>query len=251
MSLHSNRCLIIPDVHQDIAWVDKIFARETNYDLVVFLGDYFDGYLPPQLGTSAADTCAYLDKKRRELGDRVVFLLGNHDIQYLESKPACDAHRTPRDLHYHCGAAFSLPIARQVAKNLSPEFWQNARLFADVNGWLLSHAGVARTFWPVRTDLAESLATLEDICRTALRTIPEKSSPLLRAGQMRSGDQAVGGITWLDWIFEFEDNLPCPQIVGHTASPEGARQNGRSWCLDGRQTNYGVLTAEGLRIEAC
>jgi hypothetical protein len=251
MTLNSQRCLIIPDVHQNTAWVERIFARETTHDRVVFLGDYFDSHLPPRLRTSVSDTCAFLDRMRLKLGDRVVFLLGNHDIQYLEAKPACDRHRTPRNLNYQCGAAFIHSAAKRIAKDLSPEFWQNARLFVEVNGHLLSHAGVAPALWPVRATFADSLATLDQACATALRTLPVKSSPLLRAGEVRGGDQAIGGITWQDWDYEFADSLPCPQIVGHTASPEGARQNGRSWCLDGHQTTYGVLTPDGLRVETC
>lgn len=255
MTLQSQRCIIIPDVHQNIAWVERILARETTHDLVVFLGDYFDSYLPPKLRTSVSGTCAFLDKLRRSSGigggPRVVFLLGNHDIQYLEAKPACDRRRTPRNLHYQCGAAFIHSAAKQIAKDLPPEFWQSARLFVEVNGYLLSHAGVASALWPVRATFAESVATLDLACATALRTMTVKSSPLLRAGEVRGGDQAVGGITWQDWDHEFTDALPCPQVVGHTADLGGARQNGRSWCLDGRQTTYGVLTPEGLRVEAC
>ena len=251
MILQSQRCLIIPDVHQNIAWVERIFARETDYDLVVFLGDYFDSHLPPKLRTSVSDTCAYLDKTRRELGERAVFMLGNHDIQYLEAKPACDLRRTPRNLYYQCGDAFNHNAAKQIAKDLSPEFWQAARLFVAVNGWLLSHAGLAPTFWPVQATFADSIATLDEVCQIALRTMPVQSHPLLGAGVVRGGDAPAGGITWQDWNHEFTDALPCPQIVGHTASPAGARQNGRSWCLDGHQTTYGVLTPAGLQVDTC
>lgn len=258
MNAPAQRCLIIPDVHQDIAWVERILASETTTgsppDRIVFLGDYFDSRRSPDQRAGVAETCAYLDALRVRLGERGVFLLGNHDVQYFEARAACLAHRTPRDLRYKCGPSFSHSAAKQIAKNLSPEFWSATRLFVNVNGWLLSHAGVAPAHWPERATVAESLAALERDCAAALQSIlapllPHRPShPLLQAGYVRGGDTPVGGLTWLDWDHEFEDALPAPQLVGHTVSPLGARQSGRSWCLDGGQTCYGVLVGGELSV---
>lgn len=249
--IHANRCLIIPDVHQNIAWVERVFAQEPDHELVVFLGDYFDTYMPPKLRTGVAATCDYLETKRRELGAKAIFLLGNHDIQYLEAKPACDHYRTPRNLHYKCGSAFKHSAASKIAKGLAPEFWQNARLFACVNGWLLSHAGLSPSLWPQRSTITDSLSALNEECQTALLTMKQGAHPLLQAGKSRGGVAAIGGITWLDWDDEFSDDLPLPQIVGHTGSEQGARRKGRSWCVDGHQTSYGMLSHEGLIIKTC
>lgn len=258
MRLHVQRCLIFPDVHQDIAWVERVLAREKVFgsvsagapDLVVFLGDCFDSRQPPERRASVVETCAYFDALRARLGDRAVFLLGNHDVQYREARAVCLARRAPRNLRYQCGASFVPSTAKHVAKNLSAEFWTGARLFVSVNGWLLSHAGVAPAHCPMRETLDESLAELEQACAAALKSIPASgasrvSHPLLRAGYVRGGEVPVGGVTWLDWDHEFEDALPAPQIVGHTVNPLGARRNGRSWCLDGGQTCYGVLNDSG------
>jgi len=67
---------------------------------------------------------------------------------------------------------------------------------------------------------------------------------------VRGGEkQERGGTTWQDWNLEFsDDEIPLPQIVGHTRSASGARQQGRSWCLDGRQTCYGRLEPEALTV---
>jgi hypothetical protein len=247
MTVSAQRCLIIPDVHQDIAWVERILAREDagegSPDLIVFLGDYFDSRRPVTQRAGVSETCVYLDALRARLGERAVFLLGNHDVQYLEARARCLAHRTPRHLRYQCGASFSRSAAKRIAKDLSPEFWSAERLFVSVNGWLLSHAGVAAAHWPFTASDADSLVKLEEVAAAALQSIaaPSAPHPLLEAGRVRGGDAEVGGITWLDWDNEFEDALPLPQIVGHTSNESGARQHGRSWCIDGAQSCYCVL----------
>jgi hypothetical protein len=254
MQLHAQRCLVIPDVHQDIAWVERILTKEDSEaakpDLVVFLGDYFDSRRSPKEHAGVAATCAYLEELRDRLGDRVIFLLGNHDVQYREARRACLARRTPRNLRYQCGAAFSHSAARQIAKHLSARFWSASRLSVIVNGWLLSHAGLSPRLLPFRATANDSLAALEQLEAEALQSIASATAPhpLLQAGLVRGGDAPIGGITWLDWDDEFEDALPLPQLVGHTLSREGARQHGRSWCLDGAQTCYGVLTEDFLQI---
>ncbi len=255
MQCQSGRCLLIPDVHQNTAWVERILAAEDvtpkRPDLIVFLGDYFDAHRHAKDRTSLASTCEWLNSTRNRLGIRAVFLLGNHDVQYLEAKPACDRHRTPRHLRYKCGSAYSHSAAKRIAHDLSPDFWNDARLFVYVNGWLLSHAGVARSFWPDTSDLQTSLDSLELEASRAISTthaILAPPHPLLQAGRVRGGDASVGGITWLDWDEEFVDVLPIPQIVGHTGSKSGARQKGRSWCIDGQQSSYGILTSTALSI---
>ena len=264
MDLQADRCLVIPDVHQDLAWVERVLARENADgtatdsaappppDRIVFLGDYFDSHRPPRERASVADTCAWLNDARRRFGERAVFILGNHDIQYLEARSACLARHTPRHLGTQCGSAFTHNAAKRIAKDLSPEFWSAARLFVYVNGWLLSHAGLAPARWPAAPTTAESLALLDQQSRTALETLALRRPvhPLLQAGRVRGGDASVGGITWLDWDDEFEDTLPIPQIVGHTSDAGRARQRDRSWCLDGMQTCYGILTPGDLSIHS-
>jgi len=246
MIYHTKHIVIIPDVHQDIAWVKRILAQETEADLFVFLGDYFDSHLALKHRTSTAATCRFLIDLQKHLGERIVFLLGNHDIQYLEARRDCLRHHVPRHLSYRCGSAFKASAAAKIAKHLPTVFWSNARLFVEVNGWLLSHAGVHSSFWPKRPSVAESLISIQSECEHALRDINHTNDPLLQAGLVRGGEARNGGITWQDWNDEFRDDLPLPQIVGHTSNPNGARQLGRSWCIDGGQTCYGILTSAGL-----
>jgi hypothetical protein len=132
---------------------------------------------------------------------------------------------------------------------LDSKFWQQARCFVTAHDFLISHAGVAAQFWPVAESTDAALGVLEQRCEKALEQANHKRADLLAPGRIRGGD-GLGGITWQDWNMEFNDELPLPQIVGHTRSANGARQKGRCWCLDGCQSSYGLLNSNGLEVRS-
>ena len=94
----------------------------------------------------------------------------------------------------------------------------------------------------------DNLLMLEEKCKAALAMMRHGPQALLAAGKTHGGDAPIGGLTWLDWNDEFSDDLPLPQIVGHTADEVGARQKGRSWCVDGNQSCYAVLENGGCDV---
>jgi len=49
-------------------------------------------------------------------------------------------------------------------------------------------------------------------------------------------------------IGDFCSSVPMPQVVGHTASPSGVRQKGKSYCIDGAQTCYALVEKDGAII---
>ncbi len=101
---------------------------------------------------------------------------------------------------------------------------------------LVPFVAFCKAHWYDNFEPGQALDSLDELCKIVEEFLPHQYFGLLAAGQARGGDAPVGGITWQDWNLEFKDELPFPQIVGHTQSPEGARQKGRSWCLDGGKT---------------
>ena len=80
--------LIIPDVHGRVFWKDILpLLSDKQYNKFIFLGDYLDPY--PDEGFSRNDSIKGLldiiDLKTR-YKDKIVLLLGNHDLGYLHSK---------------------------------------------------------------------------------------------------------------------------------------------------------------------
>lgn len=243
-----NRCLIIPDVHQDLVWLKALLKQTRNWDHCVFLGDYFDTRKNPSEVATMRETARFLIQLARKHPGKITFLWGNHDIPYLE------AHRTWKQSRHralpktNAGVTISGLDVNGIFAEWPPDFVQNVGLFQVANGHLISHAGIASRFWPEASTNEESLAILQEECAIALRDFHQHYFPLLAPGIARGGEEPIGGITWQCWT-EFEDSLPLPQIVGHTRSQRGARQTGRSWCLDGGQTCYGLLEGPTLTVK--
>ena len=253
------RTLLIPDIHQDGAFLARILVREpiTEFERVILLGDYFDARDPSCRGPGPARRTAQLIRQLESvLGDRLVLLLGNHDLPYfvhkIASRRGASVISDPRGWESILGIApESQSTARAVCDEWDLAFWRRLRPFAFVQGVLVSHAGLHRRFWPRRVrSVDRALEKLGEQWDQALDALAGggPAHPILSAGQARGGAvDSVGGLTWLDWDDEFVDDLPVGQIVGHT-STTSRRQHGRSHCIDYGQCAYGVLEGGELSM---
>lgn len=79
-----NKIAVVPDVHGKSFWKA---AKENidSVDEVIFLGDYLDSYTFKGLANREIELNNFLEilKFKNEYPDKVVLLLGNHDIGYL------------------------------------------------------------------------------------------------------------------------------------------------------------------------
>lgn len=244
-TLETDACLLIFDPHQDVAWMQEILRRESGRVSHVLLGgDFFDTHRSAGIAT-VEETCRFLARLSEEWGDRLTVLLGNHDLPYLEARSSLLRGIDPWRLHHAC-PGYTSEAAKMIADILPANFWEAARLFQVVNGYLVSHAGLCSRFWRDDLPVDEALISLAETCAIALERIAEVRLPILGCGRARGGSQLVGGIVWLDFNFEFSDAIPLPQLFGHTPARKGARREGRSWCLDGHQSCWAVVHRDGV-----
>jgi hypothetical protein len=102
----------------------------TKFDKIIFVGDYVDSYdISNIIIKQNLEDIVHL---KRCLGDRVVLLLGNHDVQYIVHNQVCSGYRSA------------------MRHDLYQIFTENTNFFKiaheeegeDGSKWLWSHAGV-------------------------------------------------------------------------------------------------------------
>jgi len=209
--------LVIPDVHQKLDKLERVFKKVQKFDKLISLGDWFDNFHDSP--EDSMRTAMYILDLYEELGDNFIWLMGNHDIPYLFPETY--------DILRCSGNTFDkLTIIQKIFKDRL----QRARLmlayrikYAKKKDIILSHAGVSRYHFATKSGNISSKRVL-DLCHETTGTLfrmegdpmVEQYLPILKAGRARRGDMPVGGITWQDWNLEFRPHPQISQIVGHT-----------------------------------
>lgn len=201
-------------------------------DRVVFLGDYVDPYpwegiLPGEAVKELEDIIAL--KKRNP--DRVVLLLGNHDLGYLDSY-ICSCRRD------------SIRAGR-----LKQLFEDNLDLFDMVHidtesgkKVLFSHAGIGEGWVRRRQDIvcADGHTFLPERLNERLHGTKSERGLLFRAladaSWYRGGSDPVSSPVWAD-VDEYRDGEPLLDgyyhVFGHSLHPGGPIHVGdKGVCLD-------------------
>ena len=76
------KCLLIPDIHGRKFWKEPC-SNIKEYNKVIFLGDYLDPYRFEDITIAEAiDNFKEIIKLKKENKDKVILLLGNHDMPY-------------------------------------------------------------------------------------------------------------------------------------------------------------------------
>lgn len=208
------KILSIGDIHELSVWKELVFGDYDKYekwrssldekfvkhDKIIFIGDYFDSFKV----TNAEMKQNVLDilHLKESLGDRVVLLLGNHDIQYIDRKYRCSGIR-PEMWH-----DFNDIMRNQ--RNLFQAAYQ-------YNNTLWTHAGLTAKTWQIcQKHLEESDTEYSDYAEGLNLLYEMNYSPLFNAGFSRGGSSSNPGIFWADKKELLNDPEHINQIVGHT-----------------------------------
>jgi len=230
------KVLIIPDIHLDIGFADECITRYgDSCERIVLLGDYFDSEEATLESTLA--TARWVENKLHD--PRFTCLLGNHDVQYWFNL---------RDLN--C-AGLDESYREAISSVLDPH-WQHFRLWSLVDGWLLSHASIHRSFFRNRILPVEE--HLEELGQTAINLASNECEvhPFLGCGVARCGVFSVGGVTWCDFAREFKYTKDINQIFGHSNSDRVKKvivPGSSNYMIDCRQTVCCILEDGVPRFE--
>lgn len=211
------KVLVVPDVHGRSFWKDVLpFVTSDEYNKIIFLGDYLDPYHHDKIsGEQAYKTFLKILNLKDCYPDKIVLLLGNHDLGYLDDN-ICNCRKIvdfEEEIYY--------------------AFLENKHLFditykinTDDKTILFSHAGFTRTF----IDMLKNRFMDDDewSCIDSLNDWFHHNMPkhvktvynlLAMVGRERGGIDHTGSCVWAD-ITEttyFESCLENTiQIFGHT-----------------------------------
>lgn len=194
------KILALGDIHGRNHW-KEITSKET-FDLVVFVGDYFDthdrGYSPNRQLENFKEILEF--KKANK--DKVILLTGNHDYHYIPEI-------TERYSGYNPNYAKDFGVVIKSA--LKEDFLQ---MCFSIDNLLFSHAGVTKTWCAANeidlTDIANSINSLFKTDKKAFGFTYGRNFD-------SSGDDITQPPIWVRPISLCLDSVNnYKQIVGHT-----------------------------------
>ena len=218
------KVLVLPDIHGRKFWKAPC-EQVNNYDKVIFLGDYMDPYqFEGNTVEESLENFKEVVEFAKENKDKVVLLLGNHDMPYFS-----DTYNKFSWSHCRHSKKFHDDIAKV--------FDDNKDLFKIAHaedGILFTHAGctsdwLKRTFtdkYPIKGE-----NTLDDLVFSLNNLLSTKHGLkfLYKVGRERGGWDAGGSCIWADveetqWDQELIKNPDVKkhfihdikQVFGHT-----------------------------------
>ena len=217
--------IIIPDIHGRDFW-RKAVAQRKEEDTVIFLGDYLDPYEKEWIYWSDAYK-GLLDiiALKQEHPEKVVLLLGNHDLHYLFANL-----RGSRYNEYQAEK-----IRYTFVDNIDC-FQMATECQIDECRYLFTHAGVNKAWVEKYADL---FGPADQVTADTFNSLMFKDAFVEALGDISSlrwGSDPAGSMVWAD-VEEFEwseARLPdVIQVFGHTLQDNGSRVIGNSmYCLD-------------------
>lgn len=177
--------IIIGDLHGRDVWKNIIFDQ---YQKAVFLEDYVDSFtLSDQVILSNLKEIIQLKKKYAE---KIVLLLGNHDLQYL-----------------HYPKYFCPGFRPSIQRELTFLFRTNRHLFRmayQSRNTIFTHAGITNTWF---RRFSNSIAASKSMTVTSSIAnlinaveLSQYRDILYTTSPYRTGQEDDGGILWADFM---------------------------------------------------
>lgn len=241
LSSKNKKIVIVSDSHQNIGgYAQLILDCESDADHFIFLGDYFDTFRTPDgaIIYGMEQTCCWLNETFEKLGDKAVWLAGNHDIAYLASYIP-NSPRIDKNFWYNC-SGWTASKASSFNKTINPNFVKNLELCCQVDDFMCVHAGFHYDQFKPFLSEQDNIEDMYDSWEKDKQAFKHKPFHWIwNVSGARMGPDDYSSPVWLDWNeFEPLDNIK--QIVGHSALSR-IKEKGGSLCIDTNQDSYLVI----------
>lgn len=189
------KIIALGDIHGIDTW-KKVVANNT-FDVCVFVGDYFDSF-EVDTGTQLANFKEII-KFKKEQGERVVLLMGNHDLHYLLKGEHYSGYQHTRA--FDIESALLSAIVHEPLINYA----------AIYDGFLFSHAGVTKTWVEAnKVDLNDMPYSINELQLRAFAFNHDRD-------KSNCGEHKSQGPMWVRPAALQQDAIPgYTQVVGHT-----------------------------------
>ena len=215
-----SKILVLPDIHGRQFWKEPC-GDISEYDKVVFLGDYLDPYRFEYIKEQdAIENFRDIIDFKKANSDKVVMLLGNHDLPYYSQEYLSFSPR-----HSRYSWMYHEEMERLFAEN--HDFFVFAFCMDEI---LFSHSGVIAD-WYVKELEGNPDDSVETICQK-LNGLKQRLRKLFIVSNHRGGWNPYSSCVWSDVheMMEQEEKTvsktdPSPletmrQVFGHTQQVE-------------------------------
>jgi predicted phosphodiesterase len=239
--------MCIGDIHGRRFWKEAVEKNIDKVEKVIILGDYLDPY--PWEGITRKEAIRNFQEIidfKKEHKDKVVLLLGNHDLPYIDKRNFYTRPRYDSSNAYHIERMFS---SHRSLFQLAHEEYINGKRY------LFTHAGILPQWYDKHKDLIGEL-TVDNLNK--LYDTPQGIRALCEVSRYRGGWDRHGSIVWCDLMemteetqrskevenLSVNDKLPWDyQVFGHSMQDEYPIITKEFACLDCRKAF--ILTDEG------
>ncbi|MBP5467830.1 MAG: metallophosphoesterase [Candidatus Riflebacteria bacterium] len=217
-----NKIAVVPDVHGKSFW-KEVKEKIDTLDEVVFIGDYLDSYTFKGLLNRDIELNNFLEiiNFKKEYPDKVILLLGNHDIGYL-LRLGCS-----RQVHGEMFDIYQNHFEENISLFQMTEYIQlnNKKIFFSHAGILSKWAELISQKLDLDVDSLKS-AILDGLFNNLIQKYNEPEYivflrwALWLVGPARGGfEGSCGSIVWADSTeWEGEENFfgkDIEQVIGH------------------------------------
>ena len=224
---------VISDIHGRPDW-KEIINLETNTNLFVFLGDYFDSFNIPA-SDQITNFYDIIDFKKQN-PDKVILLTGNHDMHYLP-------HYINAGEHYSgFQAARAFDISHLLQTNLS-----NLQMAHQTGNFLFTHAGVTKS-WLSNNNFEPT----QPITTFLNDLLQHKPASFAFVGYDPYGNSVHSSPVWVRPESLMQDAYQkgeLKQVVGHTVFKNITVVNNNFFFTDAQETRqYLTITDEHYQV---
>ena len=208
----NKKILIIPDVHGRTFW--RTALDTGNYEKVIFLGDYVDPYVYEGIDKlQALSNFKAILSLKMIYRDKVVLLLGNHDLCYYSDHYRNKVGGDRYDYEHE-------KELQQLFRSRTDLFKLAHEETIGSQKYLFTHAGINQPWLKRNLDVIGQ-PDADHLNRLLLSD--EGIETLGQVGLVRWGRFLTGSVVWCD-SDELAISNPLPdvyQVVGHTQQVDG------------------------------